>query len=560
MSKKKGLKNVSTKVKNMTNIGSIKRKTSNTSRVKSTNSEVGSSQAQYQKPENILDNYFKGIDYGTGAIKKYTSQEFLMGYGWKLESILNSEGITMNRLLSKVLNTTRININHTPSPVDFTNFGKMYIFFTKPDLYLFKNNNLEINDSIKDNHSDLYMLIKRNTAAALGLQSSIGQSGAFEQGQGFNYLLSNLCNSFSMPELSMTTYQGPKNQYGFGISYIGEFSESLQEGDVEASFIDTRDRDVMIMMQIWMMYAEGVRAGTIFPKGDYIGRKMIDYACSVYTLAVDEAMNIQTFGGCVGVFPRSIPNELLNYKAEALTAQDFIGPFSYTFHVSHVLMPNTHSIVNKFNYSSGYAKIFTSKATESESSHKLMYKKKNGYWHHSGITMDVGYISSYPYHFTLFDKWAEIAGISFTVLSSGTVVYTLGFASRDMENTTKSTDFWLLNPPTPVRSRWVRGRYMRAMYDKYGNYKWIEVGEDKWEEDDGSNGAHRAYTQSFGWLNNVELYTPFSSNGSGGVYMDGWQNWNSGANRYGYASGLQGANNANVFKSVAGNLLGHLKF
>lgn len=496
------------------------------------------------KKKNILDDFFRGIDRGNALQNDPMYNNSLWkGHGWSAEEILNSEGITLSRLTSKILNTTRININHAPSQVDFTNFGKMYVFFTMPDLFLFSDSKLTVNQSIRDNHPDLHAKILKNVAVARTLQGSLTASSHPNGIGGFNYLLGNLCNEISAPDIGMSLTQGPKNMKGFGISYLGDFHESLQEGDIEISFIDTRDRDIQNLMEIWTMYAEGVRNGTIYMKPDYIGKNIIDYACSAYIIAVDESMNIKYMGGLIGLFPRTLNTQLMQYTAELLRAQSFIGPFNYTFHVSHVARPNTQRLVESFNYVSGYSNIIVSKTDKT--AHELMYKSVNGYYHHTGVTMDVGFLTEYPYHFSLTDKWAEIAGISWNVKSSGAIDYTLAFVSKDLGNPVDPTSFWK-GEKAVATSRWKDGKYMRAKYYGTGknDYKWEEIGTSS----DAEAFRDTSTPFSYGNLNNVGIGTPYGV--SKGRYQGGWQNWNSGNRRYGDNYGLQADNNANVFRNT----------
>ena len=116
-------------------------------------------------------NFLQGVNRkDEGIINQYVQNPLFQGRYFSQEQILNSEGITLNRLMSKVLNLQRVNINKAPSQVDFTNYGKMYVFFTKPDLHLFENSGMGINQSIIDNNPDLYMRIMRNPAVARSLQ------------------------------------------------------------------------------------------------------------------------------------------------------------------------------------------------------------------------------------------------------------------------------------------------------------------------------------------------------------------------------------------------------
>lgn len=517
-----------------------------------TKSTVGSaynptSTSSTGKGQNLLDNYFRGIDR-KGLIASILTTVSHSGQGWNEEEILNSEGITLSRLKSKVLNVSRININKTPSQVDFTNFGKMFAFFTKPDLNLFVDNKHTINPTIVDNNPDLFMRIVKNFPVAQSLQMSLGKDVLVGPGGGLLHLLGNMCSDIQVPDIQMSVEQGPKNMKEFGISYLGDMWESLQEGDIEISFIDTRDGDVAALIEMWVLYGEGIRNGSIFKKAKYINNNIIDYASSLYIMVVDESLNIRAHIAMIGVFPRSINTALLNYKATQLTAQDFIGPFSYTWHVSHISKPNAHHVVQMFNYVSGYTQVASQMGDKV--AHQLMYQKLgNGYYHHTGITMDTGFYTEYPYHFSLYDKWAEIVGVSHNVMSSGVINYTLAFATKDFGNTTPTDKGMWKGAATVATSRWKDGAYTRTIY-KDGRWKDETIGGNS---DYDSAAAQQIYTREYGKLVNIGLYSPLN----GGVYQSGWQNWNTGSNRYGYNIGTGSANNnANTFSSVLRTLTG----
>ena len=497
--------------------------------------------------KNILDDFIRGADRGNKLATELKKFSDLTGYSWNPEAILNSEGITLSRLTSKVLNTTRININHAPSQVDFTNFGKMYAFFTKPDLYLFTDDKFNVNQSIKDNYEDLYAKIQRNIPVASSLQIGTGAVPSYGSSGGLNTLLGNLCNEIEVPEVTMSVTPSAKNSKGTGISYIGDFFESLQEGSVSISFIDTRDKDVTTQLEIWAMYAEGERRGAIFKKPDYIGKNVIDYACTIYIMAVDESYNILGLTALVGCFPISLNTDLLKYRATQLVAQDFIGPFTWTFHVSHVAKPNVHKTVEMFNYVTGYGEKIL-KGGSLQNPHNLIYKKKGDYWHHTGVTMDHGFITDYPYHFTLEDKWAELVGINQSLQSSGVVNYTLGFASRNVGKSVSPDDFWMGTKYTDRGSRWKDGAYIR--YDKG------KVVTDEPTSEDTAKAEGIGNPINFAFLDNKSLYLPYTIDGQAGVYQGNWANWNTGANRYGESTSRTASDNSNTFRGALRFLTG----
>lgn len=516
----------------------------------------GSSNAKYKK--NILDGFFAGIDRGNELQSEYKKIPEFLGFAWDPEMILNSEGITTSRLTSKVLNISRININHAPSQVDFTNFGKMYAFFTKPDLYLFTDDQFNINPTIYDNAEDLYAKIKKNIPVASALQIGTGKVPSYGSSGGLNTLLGNLCNEIEVPEVQMSTTAGPKNGKGTSISYVGDFFESLQEGTVNISFIDTRDRDVSTQLEIWATYAEMERRGLVFKKPDYIGKNIIDYACTIYIMCVDESNNILAWIPLVGCFPVSMNTELLKYRATQLIAQDFIGPFNWTFHVSYVGRPNVHKTMEAFNYVTGYGDTILKGGDKFTNAHKLIYKKKGDYWFHTGVTMDIGYITDYPYHFTLEDKWAEMVGVSQSVQSSGVINYTLSFCSRNLGTPVEIDDFWMGREYHETGSRWRDGTYVMSDgsdVDLAGRdtTRKRQSGETRYVPADRSYGSLGAQF-NFGSLDFSAAYEPYLFSGagasSGGIYQGNWNVWNLGNNRYGTSTSRQSNDNSNAFRNA----------
>ena len=353
------------------------------------------------------------------------------GFGYDIEDVLHGVGLTYDRFKQHLLNLNRININKTVNPIDVINFGKSYVFFTRPDLNLFVDNKGTINQSIIDNCPDLAMKILSNIGAALALQSSVSQESAAGSGHGLLNLLGNQCAECQVPDIALSLKTAAKNGKGFGISYGGDFIENLSEGDVSVSFIDNRDRDVQTMMEIWLEYIEGVNNGSIMKKRRYISENKLDYAINAYIFTIDESFNIKSNIMLGGMFPTTLNTQLLQYKALPLTAGDFIGPFNYEFHISFLSKPNSHRTIESFNYVTGFGKFINFPI--SDGSHPYMYTKFNNWYIHNGMIPDgTVFRQGYAYNFSLEDKYPEMVGIATSMLSSGVQNYTLVFASRNL--------------------------------------------------------------------------------------------------------------------------------
>ena len=157
-----------------------------------------------QYPANTDGNYKKALEHNRKQREAVEKQN--KGYqfnGFDIEDILNTNGITMNRLKNRVIDIKRININRSLGFTDVLNFGKQYIFFSKPDLNLFSDNAGTINPSIKQNCPDLYMKILRNPLVAQQLQSSFGGPNR-GSGGGIITQLTNRCNDCPWPDFGLS--------------------------------------------------------------------------------------------------------------------------------------------------------------------------------------------------------------------------------------------------------------------------------------------------------------------------------------------------------------------
>ena len=353
--------------------------------------------------------------------------------GVELEDMLHLEGITHDRYQSTLINFNRINVNRVMNYIDAVNYGKMYAFFTRPDLNLFVDNRGEVNPTIKANCPDLYAKIKANPIAAASLQSSLSPEGAIG-GQGLLNMMSSYCNSIDVPEIHLSLKEGPANSKGQSMKYGGDFHESTGGEEFNIGFIDTRDRHIQTIIEIWCMYIEAVSKGRVDPKMAYIADNKLDYAVSLFIFTVDESYNIMTNLHIIGVFPKGLNMQLAQFSPLALEADKFLGPFTYPFYFAYLEKPNSHTSMESFNHITGFSEKI--KFGDGEVANQYMYKKKNGYYIHNGIIPTGSFLipEIYPYHFDLYDKYPEMAGISFNVNSAGVLHYTLVFASRKFYN------------------------------------------------------------------------------------------------------------------------------
>lgn len=465
---------------------------------------------------------------------------------WDLEDVLNTHGITKDRLKSKALLINRLNINRVIQFTEQVNFGKQYIFFSRPDLNIFVDNKGTVNPDIVNNCPDLYMKIMKNVGIARSLQSSIDGMSA-KVGGGLLYLLSNMCNTCNVPDIELSTVKAAANSKGQYFSYGGDFFESMNEQSIDIDFLDNRDRDVATLIQIWTEYIEGVKNGSITKRNVYIANNVIDYAVNIFIFTLDEVHNIMSMGMLGACFPKSVNTQLINYEAVAKDATQLNGPFAYRWHASYMMKPDAHRIAEIFNRTTNFATRIN--IPNNEGAHKYMYKQNNGYWLHTGILPYAHATKKdYPYRFSLEDKWAELVGIGLNATESGVINYVLLFASKDV-GTAKGPGSFYRPEHDP--------NYDSSSRRKGNNYLWqTDIDENKaafknWERlhpkyDDMTEDTMTAYKWSYSydtssnpglWGNETKFNPDFMAwkvqHGGRGYNDMARGKWTSGNNRYG---------------------------
>lgn len=349
-----------------------------------------------------------------------------------MERLIRSDGRTMDRKLWKQLMATGLNINKTMNSIDVTAFGRAYILFTRPDLYLFSDNRSTINPKIISNAQQLYSAIMRNPAMAMALQSStkFGQPNMTGNGGGFLYTLGNYCVSCNVPGMKLSLRSAAKNSKQYGISYAGDMYEALGETDIQIEFYENKDRDIQALMEIWTLYAEAVSQGRIHPNPKYETAGIIDYMVSAYILVVDESNYVVSAIGLMSMFPMSQNTNILNFKNGSYATEDFVGPHGYDFHVSYVTRPNDPIIFDNINWASGYAKA---NPTYNYNYKKSLNKRIDGGWTlHTGTPVYGSTQQVSDYSFNIEEKFADTIALDYTSLPTGVTHWTLLFLSTKL--------------------------------------------------------------------------------------------------------------------------------
>lgn len=208
---------------------------------------------------------------------------------------------------------------------------KEYLFFTKPDLNLLKNEN-ELNDDLKNDPFFIDMLSNYKDVL-YQLQLSVDPSK-----NPFMPILSNgVRSTLDLPEISAAEIDGPATIYGTTIKYRGTSYKSDEDFDFNLEFVDTKYLEIYLLMKTWDTYYRYRLLGQVSPnRDDYTVWKVLDDQIAIYKFVVGEdGESIIHFSKLYGCYPMNVPRNIfsdgnktdglnfsLNWKAQFIDDMD----------------------------------------------------------------------------------------------------------------------------------------------------------------------------------------------------------------------------------------------
>lgn len=189
------------------------------------------------------------------------------------------------------------------------------VFFTRPDLYLVddgigdkkkKNTNSVFLEQVL-NDPQLFYISRTNEFVLKQLTLEYSTSHQFIP------LLCNTCKSLDVSDESVETLDIGETFSGYKMQYARHSIRSLVSGTFNCKFQESYDLAVTHMMQAWCSYESAVYLGTMLPKTEYIGKRILDYACSAYLFIVDRTNTIKYFTKYYGVFPINVNKSVYSY-------------------------------------------------------------------------------------------------------------------------------------------------------------------------------------------------------------------------------------------------------
>ena len=201
---------------------------------------------------------------------------------------------------------------------------KEYVFFTKPDLNIFKNaEGTALNDGRDYNGTYMYDGLAnipifrdafvRYKDVLAQLQLSVHLKNYIYNSPFMNLLSNNIKSPIDLPAISAEETATSANAYGTAITYRDSSEKSDDGFEFNVEFEDTKYLEIYMLFKLYDEYERKKKLGIVGPKEKYIVNKVIHDQFSVYKFLVGEdGESIIYFAKFYGVYPKGVPRDVMN--------------------------------------------------------------------------------------------------------------------------------------------------------------------------------------------------------------------------------------------------------
>ena len=254
--------------------------------------------------------------------------------GSDLRAALRSNGIFSKK---SIANNQYIKFNRFgyTDPYNTVTSTKELLFFTKPDLNIFGEDDVLLNISATQSESSLNPAIQNSTLFTFALESYFPvlkqlQYSA-DKSTPFMCILSNRVTSpLELPGISAEQIESSANAYGTTISYRGHSIKSDQAHSFSLSFKDSSYLEVYMLAKLYDEYHKLVKLGRAQPKKQYIVNRILDDQFSIYKfILADDGETILYWAKVTGVFITDVPRSDFSEfpEGEVKFSLSFYGQF-----------------------------------------------------------------------------------------------------------------------------------------------------------------------------------------------------------------------------------------
>lgn len=244
-------------------------------------------------------------------------------------------------------NIYKFNRYHLPTGNTHMGGLKGYVFFTRPDLNLFKDGKPQTaNPKVNEYLGAIGALKGLTSSLDMANYSALQINSPFQSP--FIPILTNHAKNYSPEDQSIDAVEKGETNWGSKIKYGRHGVPTRSSGSFNMTFTDTKDLFVYKLISLWTDYIENVYLGFISPKPTYMHSKVLDYAASMYYIVLrQDGRELVYWEKLVGVFPKNRPDSAFATTSDNFTYPEFNIQFEYSLKSKGGMLDP--SVVYEFN-------------------------------------------------------------------------------------------------------------------------------------------------------------------------------------------------------------------
>ena len=181
----------------------------------------------------------------------------------------------------------------------------------------------------------LYSIGRGTSEVAKVIQDSLDPLNTGTSSVPFINIITNAVERFETKDLLLKTKEIGETFYGEKLHWGDNYFESIGGDVLTLEFTEYSDLSLTLLHKAWVDYIHAVKLNKVQThrgKNDFVEKKIIDYASSIYYFLLDvDGKTIKYYAKYTGVFPISVPFSAMSFNLGQNEVKKLSIQYQYSF-------------------------------------------------------------------------------------------------------------------------------------------------------------------------------------------------------------------------------------
>ncbi len=252
-------------------------------------------------------------------------------------AVNNDSTLGVNKDIPGIRNLTRFDGYFTNHYKNVLTSGTAFVFFTKPNLFLYQNPSNGVNNEYKNLAyenmcSDSYFSLFLNSEAINDQDKLIIENLSYISTLDSNFIkiLTNECKNFDPQDTNIDAQDLLETKQGYRMQYGTHTVASRVNGQLSFQFTETANLDITKILSLWVKYIENISDGTFRANPDMVNKGILDYTSSIYYFLLGpDGHTLKYWAKYTGCWPANIPYSAFRYAKKDQSIVELSSTFNY---------------------------------------------------------------------------------------------------------------------------------------------------------------------------------------------------------------------------------------